>query len=459
MSKLEADRQAIIILRQAGMSQRAVAEHLGRSERWVRKWERRVSESGSAGLEEQSRAPHHVQQKISPAVKKAVIKARVDLMAGRVRGHSLKYIGGQAIRTVLKARQCSPLPSVPTIERIIREAGLTGPKSEAKPTKVNYPHLKPQAAHILTQVDIVPHYLKGGAKVACFNAIDVYSRFPTGMAYHQQRSLDAAQFLIHVWQTMGRPRYTQVDNEGCFSGGATHAYVLGRVVRLALAVGTELIFSPTYHPQSNGYVERFHQDYNHHVWDEIYLADLAAVNAQAALFFEQYRDSIHHRQLQGLSPRAIHMHSQPHYLERPFAIAPSRRPLQTGKVHFIRRVQPDKTVRLLNVNWSVSAQPATGVWATLYLQPDDCCLKIYDKAPDQKQRICFNTHPFPLPENVVSSSDLNSEPLSEYPIASDDNPSILSQTAPSLADVFFEYGWPGGLRSLITALHWPYLWL
>lgn len=454
MSKLEADRRAIIILRQAGMSQRAVAEQLGRSERWVRKWERRVREYGSAGLQEQSRAAHQAQQKIGPAVKKAVIKARVDLMKGTVRGHSLKYVGGQAIRTVLKARQCSPLPSVPTIERIIREAGLTGTKSEAKPNKINYPHLKAQAAHILTQVDIVPHYLKGGAKVACFNAIDVYSRYPTGIAYQQQRSLDAAQFLIHVWQTMGRPRYTQVDNEGCFSGGTTHAYVLGRVVRLALAVGTELVFSPTYHPQSNSYVERFHQDYNRHVWNEIYLADLAAVNAQAALFFEQYRDSSHHSQLKGLSPRAIHMQSQPYYLERPFAIAQSRRPLQAGKVHFIRRVQPDKSIHLLNVDWSVSTKPATGVWATLYLQPDDCCLKIYDKAPDHNERICFNTHPFPLNEIVVPGTDPHAEPRSEHLVTSDVTASILTQTAPSLADIFFEYG-----CSLITSLHWPSQWL
>jgi hypothetical protein len=74
----------------------------------------------------------------------------------------------------------------------------------------------------------------------------------------QRRAEDAADFLIHVWQEVGLPRYTQVDNEGCFSGGFTHPGVLGQVVRLALWVGTELVFNPMYNPESNGYVERFH---------------------------------------------------------------------------------------------------------------------------------------------------------------------------------------------------------
>jgi hypothetical protein len=33
--------------------------------------------------------------------------------------------------------------------------------------------------------------------------------------------------MIHTWQTIGIPQYTQVDNEGCFSGGAE---VLSKVV-------------------------------------------------------------------------------------------------------------------------------------------------------------------------------------------------------------------------------------
>ena len=160
---------------------------------------------------------------------------------------------------------------------------MTGPK-ESQPT-IEYPRLQPTQAHQVCQVDHMPHYLQGGQKVYCFNAIDVVSRYPTGQVFTKHRATDARAFLIHVWQTVGIARYTHVDNEGCFSGGFTHPYVLGQCVRLALLVGTELLFSPVRHPQSNGTVERFHQDYEAHVFQDTYLADVQAVQAQANPFF------------------------------------------------------------------------------------------------------------------------------------------------------------------------------
>jgi transposase InsO family protein len=53
--------------------------------------------------------------------------------------------------------------------------------------------------------------------------------------------------------------------------------VLGQVIRVGLLVGTQLVFSPIRHPQSNGMVERFYRDYTHHVWKKHHLPDLAAV--------------------------------------------------------------------------------------------------------------------------------------------------------------------------------------
>lgn len=126
--------------------------------------------------------------------------------------------------------------------------------------------MRPTKPHQLIQVDFVPRYLPNGPFVSCFNAIDVVSRYPTGRQYTTKRSEDAASFLLQVWRDLGVPDCTQVDNEGCFSGGFNHPRVLGKVLRLALMVGTELVFSPIRHPESNGHAERFHQDYSKNVW-------------------------------------------------------------------------------------------------------------------------------------------------------------------------------------------------
>lgn len=231
-------------------------------------------------------------------------------------------------------------------------------------------------------VDIVPHYLPGGPCVSCFNAIDVVSRYPTGQPSLRKSSQDAANFLLHVWRELGIPQYTQVDNESCFSGGFTQPGVLGKVLRLALSVGTQLVFSPFRHPESNGYIERFHQDYSKNVWDKVELPDLQAVQQHSPAFFEAYRHSQHHSALKGQCPAQVH----PAVVHAPLPaeIHPSDRlPLTAGQVHFIRRVDQDNQVMILNLRWDVpTAKPDQGVWATLQFTQHGASLRIYDQAPD-----------------------------------------------------------------------------
>jgi transposase InsO family protein len=401
-TQLQREREVAIHLLRIGYPVKAVAEQLDRSERWVRKWRNRFEQEGWRCTAGRSRAPKRHGTRIADDIRQAIALARSQLEAEASAGKDLKYIGGRAVRTKLREWQVKPLPSVPTIERVLREFDMTGQhKTEPKP-EIDYPHLRPTAAHQLCQVDIVPHYLTGGERVACFNAIDVVSRYPTGKAYAQRRSQDAAEFLIHVWQTLGIPYYTQLDNEGCFSGGFTHQHVLGKVVRLALTVGTELVFSPVRHPQSNSYVERFHQDYDRHVWDATYLSDYQAVERQSDHFFELYRHSRHHSALQENSPHELHHQSSHRLLDADFCLPSQKLPLREGRIHFIRRVSADGTVSVLNADWAVpNPDPEKGVWVTIELRTSGALLSIYDAAPDVSDRCCLATYPFPLKEEVL----------------------------------------------------------
>ena len=395
---------AIMQLRQ-GKTITEVARNMNRSPGWVTKWKQRYAQEGWPGLKDKSRAPIQHGNKLSATIRQAICQTRLELEAEASLGNGLKYIGGRAIRTRMRQSQLSPLPSIATIERVIREAGLTKPSSQAGELEVDYPHLQPTQPHQLCQVDIVPHFLQGGQRIPCFNAIDVVSRYPTGRAYERRRSQDAADFLIHVWQELGIAQYTQVDNEGCFSGGTTHTHVLGKVVRLALSVGTELVFSPVYHPQSNSTVERFHQDYNRHVWQDTYLSDLAAVNQQGDSFFALYRQREDHSQLDDLSPAHWHQAQESEHLDVDFQMASPKLPLCQGRVHFIRKVTPEGTVRVLNADWTVPQHdPTKGVWVTLNIKQEGATLAIYDQAPDVLDRRSLAQHLFPLQETVVSKT-------------------------------------------------------
>ena len=121
MTLLEERRRSIHLLR-AGQRVKAVAEELGRTTRWVRKCRKRYQTEGWEGLKDRSRRPHRLARQTTEANKQAIRKARSELEAEAAEGKGLKYIGGQAIRTRLKEQGVRPMPSIATIERVIRAA-------------------------------------------------------------------------------------------------------------------------------------------------------------------------------------------------------------------------------------------------------------------------------------------------------------------------------------------------
>jgi transposase len=398
-SGLNERRTAIHLLR-SGVSPTDVAKQLHRSLPWVYKWYGRFGAGQQwDGLNDMSRASRTHPNQLSQSERQAIVRARSELEAEAAQPGHLNYIGARAVQSRLKRQDVQRLPSISSIERTLAAAGMTRPHKPAPPPVI-YPHLHPIYPLQLIQADIVPHFLPGGACVACFNAIDVASKYPTGKQYPTKRAGDAANFLIHVWQEIGISQYSQVDNEACFSGGFSHPAVLGTVVRLALLVGTELVFSPLRHPESNATVERFHQDYNAHVWHKVELSDLEHVHQHSATFFELYHQSGHHSALNGQSPAQVHRSHPGRRLPKAFTL-PAKLPLTAGRVHFMRQVSQHRTIPVLNVNWDIPhAEPGQGVWATLEITLTGASLNVYDAPPDATKRTCLAKHPFPLSEPV-----------------------------------------------------------
>lgn len=401
---VESVRHSLIHLMRSGRSPQEAAAELECSLSWAYKWWGRFSVAGWDGLKSQSRAPHHHPNRIPGKTEQKILEIRAELEKEAQQPNALSYIGAYAIRGRMLERCLKIIPSVSTIEKILRQAGVTKPRqAQAEPIPV-YPHLHIEQPHQLTQMDIVPHYLSGGALVHCFNAMDVVSRYPEGKQYERKSTNQVLDFCLKTFQSIGIAEYTQMDNESSFNGGRTHPYVIGRVPRLMLLVGTELIYSPLYHPESNAYVERFHQDYIKNVWEKTQLQNLAHVRQTSARFFGRYRISRHHSELHGQSPTFLHFASPLRSLPKDFAI-PKPLPITEGKIHFMRAVSEDQTIPIFNVNWSARwAQPHQGVWATLSITMHGARLSIYDQAPEVSKRQCLANHPFPLSEPVLPLS-------------------------------------------------------
>ena len=355
-------------------------------------------------MKSQSRAPRHHPKRISKKTEQKILEIRAELEEEAQKPNALSYIGADAIRGRMLERCLKTIPSVSTIEKVLRQAGATKPHPpQSHPTTV-YPNIHVERPHQLTQMDNVPHYLAGGTLVNCFNALDVVSRYPDGQQYERKSTDEVLDFCLKTFQSIGISEYTQMDNESSFNGGRTHPYIIGRVPRLMLLVGTELIYSPFYHPESNAFVERFHQDYTRNVWEKIQLQDLTHVRQASARFFGRYRISRHHSELNGQSPASLHFANPPRFLPADFVL-PKPLPITEGKIHFMRAVSEDGIIPVFNVRWSAGlAQPHQGVWATLSITTHGARLGIYDQAPDVLKQRCFANHPFPLSELVFPLS-------------------------------------------------------
>ena len=400
----ENTRHSLIHLIRSGKSPEEAAEELEYSPSWAYKWWGRFNESGWEGLKSRSRAPQHHPNRISPKMERRILEIRRQLEKEAEQADKLSYTGAYAIRGRLLESHLKDVPSPSTIEKTLRLAGMTKPPCTQAEKETVYPYLQIDQPHQLTQLDIVPHYLSGGALAHCFNAIDVRSRYPDGKQYERKTTSNVLDFCLKIFQNIGISEFTQLDNESSFNGGRTHPYVIGRVARLMLLVGTQLVYSPFYHPESNAYVERFHQDYGKNVWEKVPMRNLPEVHQVASRFFARYRISKHHSELDGQSPASVHF-------ERPFRILPNNfiipkpLPITEGKIHFMRAVAKSQSIPICNVDWSTGlAEPDQGVWATLFITLRGARLRIYDQAPGTFKRRCFADHPFPLFEPVMPLS-------------------------------------------------------
>jgi hypothetical protein len=199
----DSERQALVHLLRSGKTPAEAAKELGHSRSWCYKWQERFRQASWAGLKERSRAPHHISRKTPERVRQVILQTRSELEAEALQPDQLSYIGAGAIFGRLQSQGMGSLPGISTIERILRQSGKIKPRLPKPEQEVDYPTMRVNQVHQLTQVDIVPHYLQGGTSIACFNAIDVVSRYATGMAYADRRAGEACAFAVHVWQTIG----------------------------------------------------------------------------------------------------------------------------------------------------------------------------------------------------------------------------------------------------------------
>src|SRR5207253_6099284 len=98
-----------ITLRLAGRPVKAICSAVGRSEVWFHKWWGRYLLAGPEGLYDLTRANHHVAQRISPELERAMLSIRRRPQAPATPATRYRPLAATAILAELKSLAARPL--------------------------------------------------------------------------------------------------------------------------------------------------------------------------------------------------------------------------------------------------------------------------------------------------------------------------------------------------------------
>ena len=347
-------RQEAVRRRLAGDSPEEIADALGRTPRWIRKWVARHAEEGhdDGWAVGHSRAPHHCPTRTPDDLRGQILGARQRLVA-----NPRAQYGSLAVQWELRRLGVNPIPAARTIERVLGEAGLSRPrrrqagyvsKGVAYPTPMD---VQPGTTH---QIDMVgPRHLFGGVEFHALNLIDVGSHEVGNDIVDAPRPTLLAAALAGIWANTGVPAVAQFDNHSNFRGGIPPAWQhFGPIVATCLDLGVTPRFIPLREPWRNGVVEHFND-----VWDKSFfrtevftgLDHLRAENREFVAFHNaHHRYSVH----SGATPNQLWAGR----LRNPLTAGyqpPNRLPAQ-GRIEVVRYIRSNRRLDLFGKRITVA---------------------------------------------------------------------------------------------------------
>jgi transposase InsO family protein len=216
------------------------------------KYIKRYEEVGLDGLNEKHRAPRTHPNKTPSNIEERVIVYR--------KKHP--RWGGEKIWKLLhKDFKEGHIPSISTVNRILKRNGLITVKKRRRRVKPVYPIFDPQECNEVWSADFKGKF-KMGNKRYChpLTIADSYSRFVfSAKGLHGEKFKPTKLEFRRVFREFGLPSQIHTDNGKPF--GAVQA--IKRLTRLAvwfLELGIEPVYSDPAHPEQNGRHERMHQD-------------------------------------------------------------------------------------------------------------------------------------------------------------------------------------------------------
>lgn len=305
------------------------------------KWVQRFKEGGAAALDDRTTGPS-LQHPI-----RASADATIEIL--RVRKAHPTW-GARKIKAVLERQMPGHgIPSVSTIDRVLRRAGCIKPRSKKrrKTSPGKKPTVVPARNNQLWTIDFKGWWRTGaGRRVEPLTVRDAHSRFVLAVRVLPSTSTESVQpVFVELFERFGMPEAILSDNGAPFASRGQSG--LTRLSAWWLALGIQLIRSRPGCPQDNGGHERMHRDIkaelqNHPSWT------LPEQQAACDLWRKEFNHYRPHAALGQVPPADVYRRSPRVY--------PGAAPQPVYPAGFeTRRVQKPGTIRYAGYQRHVSA--------------------------------------------------------------------------------------------------------
>ena len=328
-----------------GGSQRAVARKFRVSLHTVQRWWARAQglELRVVDWSERSHVAHHIANKTAADIERRICALRKELESKAALGFS----GAQSIHEALRGgKDVEPIPSVRTIGRILRREGFLDRARRIR-------HAAPPAGWYL------PGLAERRVDVDCFDVIEDLRMDGVGLfqvftartlwaplAGAWPAAVASTAFIIEAlqahWKHNGLPKFAQFDNDVRFQGGHNHPDVIGRVMRLCLALGVTPVFVPPLEMGFQGIMEHFNGLWQQKVWARFHHENLTALSAASQRFTQAYRRHLAQRRDHELPRRPFPKDWNIDWQSPP-----------RGTLIYLRRTNEGGSVKLLGHRWQV----------------------------------------------------------------------------------------------------------
>jgi len=252
---------------------------------------RALEEGQAAALEPRSRRPKSSPSTITDDVKQQAVAVRTALESS-----GLDH-GPISVHDKMVAIGMTPVPSIASLARIFRDAGVARAEPRKKP-RAAYRRFVYPAPNACWQLDATEYVLAGGRTCVIFQLIDDHSRYAVAShAAVSETSRDAIRVVRKAIKRHGVPQRLLSDNGIALN--PSRRGIVGQLVEYVSRLGVEPITGKPYKPTTQGKNERFHQTLFRYLDKQPIARNLRELQAQIDRFDQIYNTERGHQALPG----------------------------------------------------------------------------------------------------------------------------------------------------------------